>query len=318
MVGKHHSSNYKESAVKYYKKCKNLRKTCEIYECKKSTLQRWVKRYNNGTGLNRKIDKREKRIVTDDIIKFIKEQVRKEPTIILTQLKKLIKNKFKVDLTKMTIYRVINNNNITRKKLRKRYYPQKKDEKKDLEEYYSKIKKINKRKIISIDETSIYLNMTLGYGRSKKGYRVYKKTSIYPFKKYNMLCAIRYGKIVEYEIYKDIKGGIGKGELCSFIDKYINKKYKGNTLLLDNASFHRSKEVKDKIESTGNKFLYTVPYHPETNPIEEFFNQFKHYLKLESPQSYEEIVRVAKLVIKNKISKNNLENYIKHLYMRIK
>jgi uncharacterized protein YgiM (DUF1202 family) len=63
----------------------------------------------------------------------------------------LIKNKFKVDLTKMTIYRVINDNNITRKKLRKRYYPQKKDEKKDLEEYYSKIKKINKRKIISID-----------------------------------------------------------------------------------------------------------------------------------------------------------------------
>jgi hypothetical protein len=62
----------------------------------------------------------------------------------------------------------------------------------------------------------------------------------------------------------------------------------------------------------------SVPYHPETNPIEEFFNQFKHYLKLESPQSYEEIVRVAKLVIKNKISKNNLENYIKHLYMRIK
>ena len=57
---------------------------------------------------------------------------------------------------------------------------------------------------LSIDETSIYLNMTLGYGRSKKGYRVYKKTSIYPFKKYNMLCAIRYGKIVGYEIYKDI------------------------------------------------------------------------------------------------------------------
>ena len=70
--------------------------------------------------------------MTDDIIKFIKEQIRKEPIIILTQLKKLVKNKFKVDLTKMTIYRVINDNNITRKKLRKRYYPQKKDEKKEL------------------------------------------------------------------------------------------------------------------------------------------------------------------------------------------
>jgi transposase-like protein len=78
-LGKHHSSNYKESAIRYYKKCKNLRKTCKIYECKKSTLERWIKRYDSGIGigLNRKPDKRERRIVTNDIIKFIKKTSKK-------------------------------------------------------------------------------------------------------------------------------------------------------------------------------------------------------------------------------------------------
>lgn len=73
------------------------------------------------------------------------------------------------------------------------------------------------------------------------------------FQMYNMLCVIRYRKIVGYEIYKDIKGGIKSTELNAFINKYIKGckgKYKGNTLLLDNASFHRSKYDKKKIEES--------------------------------------------------------------------
>ncbi len=43
----HKSEDYKISAVKYYLKNKdNIRKTCKIFDCKKSTLQRWIQRYN--------------------------------------------------------------------------------------------------------------------------------------------------------------------------------------------------------------------------------------------------------------------------------
>ena len=42
----HKSEDYKISAVKYYLKNKdNIRKTCKIFDCKKSTLQRWIQRY---------------------------------------------------------------------------------------------------------------------------------------------------------------------------------------------------------------------------------------------------------------------------------
>ena len=42
----HKSEDYKISAVKYYLKNKdNIRKTCKIFDCKKSTLQRWIQQY---------------------------------------------------------------------------------------------------------------------------------------------------------------------------------------------------------------------------------------------------------------------------------
>ena len=53
---KHKSEDYKISAVKYYLINKdNIRKTCKIFDCKKSTLQRWIKRYNFTKNLTRRL-----------------------------------------------------------------------------------------------------------------------------------------------------------------------------------------------------------------------------------------------------------------------
>ena len=54
----HKSEDYKISAVKYYlnNKESNIRKTCKIFDCKKSTLQRWVKRYETSKISQEKIE----------------------------------------------------------------------------------------------------------------------------------------------------------------------------------------------------------------------------------------------------------------------
>ena len=61
---------------------------------------------------------------------------------------------------------------------------------------------------------------------------------------------------------------------------------------MDNAVIHKSKKIRIHIEGSNNYLLYSVPYHPETNAIEEFFNQLKHYIKKESPNTYNEIIHV--------------------------
>jgi transposase-like protein len=51
----HKSEDYKISAVKYYLNNKdNIRKTCKIFDCKKSTLQRWIQRYKTSKNLTRR------------------------------------------------------------------------------------------------------------------------------------------------------------------------------------------------------------------------------------------------------------------------
>ena len=44
--------------------------------------------------------------------------------------------------------------------------------------------------------------MKPSYDRSKSGTRVIKKTNKYPFKRYNMLCAICADKVVGWKLYK--------------------------------------------------------------------------------------------------------------------
>ena len=46
--------------------------------------------------------------------------------------------------------------------------------------------------------------------------------------------------------------------------------------MMDNAVIHKSKLISETIEYDNNHLLYSVPYHPETNSIEEFFSQLKH------------------------------------------
>ena len=50
---KHHSVDFKLTATKYYLKYGDLGQTCKIFNCKKSSLHRWVQLYNKYKHVNR-------------------------------------------------------------------------------------------------------------------------------------------------------------------------------------------------------------------------------------------------------------------------
>ena len=83
---------------------------------------------------------------------------------------------------------------------------------------------------------------------------------------------------------------------------------------MDNAVIHKSIKIREKIEYDNNHLMYAVPYHPETNSIEEFFSQLKHYIKKKSPNTYDDIYREITEIIEKKITKQHLTNYLKHSY----
>jgi len=314
---KHHSEDYKLSAIKYYlKHNQDMRNTCKIFDCKYQSLARWVKTYKKQGNVKRKTRKNKDIKVTPKIVKFIKEYVKKYPTTTLWEFSKIVNKEFKIRLTDKTIHNILHRNKITRKRLRSRYYPEKREgqEKMDLETFYNRLKKYDYKKTICLDETSIYLNMSHSYGRSKSGTRVIKRTNKYPYKRYNLLCAISYNKVIGWTLYEYVKGGLTKQDILDFYNHYINDKYKNHLIIMDNTRIHVSKIIRETIEKSGNNLLYTVPYHPETNAIEEFFSQLKHYIKRQSPQSFNEIYKTINIIISTKIKSKHLENYIKHAF----
>ena len=83
----HKSEDYKISAVKYYLKNKdNIRKTCKIFDCKKSTLQRWIQRYNSTKNLTRRNRKNVSYKITKPQVKTALDVLKKNEQITMEEL----------------------------------------------------------------------------------------------------------------------------------------------------------------------------------------------------------------------------------------
>lgn len=149
--------------------------------------------------------------------------------------------------------------------------------------------------------------MVKEYCRTIKGQRCYFKTSDNKvFRKYTLLMAISIKGVVAYKFYE--KGGSNKDRFLDFLQKNILSKMKNKLLLFDNARSHVAKVVLDQIKSSGNDYVLNIPYNPQTNPIESFFSELKHYIKLDSKIEYNDLLKSIKKSIK-KIKKPHYKNH---------
>lgn len=93
------------------------------------------------------------------------------------------------------------------------------------------------------------------------------------------------------------KGGMTTDRLIMFLNTILANK-QGYLVVLDNAPAHRKQEVRTIIQSSGNQLIYSIPYTPRTNPIENWFSQMKHYMKLDITLSIPEIVKSIRNAIR--------------------
>lgn len=53
----------------------------------------------------------------------------------------------------------------------------------------------------------------------------------------------------------------------------------GTVIVMDNASFHRKKQLHSLTEENGCHLIFFPPYSPELNPIEKFWGWIKRHLR---------------------------------------
>jgi transposase len=284
---KHKTEDYKLSAVKYYlSNSFSLDYVCNIFGCKKQSLARWIERYKKDKELKRHNRTNISYKITKEHLVYAIKMLSNNEQITMIELKKLILLKYpKFNITQQHLGIVLRDNNITRKRTKHQHFPKTRygietDKKKELYNFYNEIRKYPLDKIICLDETSIKPAMMLEYSKCKLGKRCILKTDDNNvFKKFTLLVAINNSKCIGYKLYE--KGGMNKERFVDFLKDNVFNNYKNNLIVLDNAGSHNNQFVKDAIINSGNNYLFSIPYTPATNsPIENCFNQIKHYLKL--------------------------------------
>ncbi len=283
-----HDINIKVCSIKYYlcyyssilKNSNDLiQKIYIIFDVPRSTFYGWLKNYNEGILTLPKSERiRKNHKLTDEICSFIKNTINDYKTITINEIATSIKLKFNKKISTKSIYKFLKINKITYKRIHIKNNPIKKKKLRiHRHKFIKKIKCIKRNKIISIDETAIYLNCNPSYGWAQRGEKciIIKNTNLVP-KRYTLLLAISNRSIIHTYM---CMGSVKKEQYLDFIKNVVNKVGKSYGLLMDNASIHTSEIFKNYTKEQKLNVIYNIPYNPETNPIENVFGWLKNSVK---------------------------------------
>jgi transposase len=144
-------------------------------------------------------------------------------------------------------------------------------------EYFDAIKDIARDKLVYIDESGIEMNITQDKGWGKKGKALKAKKSGKHYHRMNIIAGLVNNKSIDPFVFN----GTCNTELFNnWVEQFLIKELIATqVVILDNASFHRSKKTKELIESVGCMVIFLPPYSPDLNPIEKLWANMKRWIK---------------------------------------
>jgi len=73
---------------------------------------------------------------------------------------------------------------------------------------------------------------------------------------------------------------------------------KGTTIVIDNASFHKSLKAKNLIKDAGCQLIYLPPYSPDLNPIENYWHKIKTAIRKKMRDTKESLEAAMESILK--------------------
>ena len=316
----HKSADLKLLAVQHYLLTSHrLGETYKIFNCHLMTLYRWVQHFLTYGSFERQhrpsCSYKIRQTHVDEALLYLSLH----QTVSIPELHAYLKNKFDdFCITDDHLRRVIRDNNLTRKRTRHGHYPKIRhknptNRKADLKAFYSVVSSFPMDKIISIDETSLTPFMFRPYSRCPLGDKCIETTDNNKvFTKHTFVGAISSSRMMGWKLYEE--GAMNADRFVEFVRSIITEHHLENHLFLfDNAGAHKGDKIKKLMTETSNRFIYTIPYNPDTNIIENWFSQFKFYIETSKTSTFEELKEDCEKAI-GKIREEHYNNYFRYAY----
>lgn len=142
-------------------------------------------------------------------------------------------------------------------------------------------------RIVFIDETATNTKMYKQMGWSRKGERLIDFVPFGHWKTQTFISGLRHNGMTAPWV---IDGPMNKATFEVYVETQLAPTLnKGDVVILDNLSSHKSAKAKQILRDIGCWFLFLPPYSPDLNPIEMAFSKLKTLLRKACARSFDEV-----------------------------
>lgn len=142
-------------------------------------------------------------------------------------------------------------------------------------------------RLVFIDETGTNTKMVRLRGRGPKGQRLKGKAPFGHWKTQTFVAALRcYGLTAPFVIDRPMNRAIFQVYVETQLAPTLSK---GDVVIMDNLSAHKSEAVAKAIRDRGAWPLFLPPYSPDLNPIEMAFSKLKAHLRARAVRTIEQL-----------------------------
>jgi transposase len=127
------------------------------------------------------------------------------------------------------------------------------------------------------DETGIDDNEVILTGWAPRGERCHAQKKAERTTRYNITAALNLNLLFAPFLFEGYSNAL---VYETYVERVLVPALKpGMVLIIDNASFHKSKRVVELVEAACCRIIFLPPYSPDFNPIEHHWAAVKHAIK---------------------------------------
>lgn len=149
-------------------------------------------------------------------------------------------------------------------------------------------------RLVFIDETSLNTKLVKTSGWAPVGERLVDHAPFGHWHTQTFIAALRHDGLTAPWV---ISGAINRKLFDTYVETQLAPTLKrGDVVILDNLSSHKSENAALALKSVGAWFLFLPPYSPDLNPIEMAFSKLKTLIRKAAARTYDELWRAVGVV----------------------
>ena len=146
-------------------------------------------------------------------------------------------------------------------------------------------------RFVFVDECSSNISLSPIFARAPRGERAHGRAPRNRGKNVSLICAIDASGV---KPSMSVEGAVDARAFEAYVERFLAPTLKrGQIVVMDNLSVHKSRRVERSIEEAGATLLFLPPYSPDMSPIEEAFSKVKGILRKAGARTREALVEAT-------------------------